>query len=84
MTMMNLSDTLDRGVEKLRLLYGGSRCLVQNQRGAHPRKWDRSGVKMEVLLHDQFKIIIDDLRKKKVSETTQSCFNQYLIKILPG
>ena len=44
---------------KLRPLYVGSRCLLQNQSSIHPGKWVKSGVVMEVLPHDQFVVRID-------------------------
>ena len=40
------SESLNQRARDLRPLYVGSRCLLQNQSGTHPRKWDRSGVVM--------------------------------------
>ena len=48
---------------KVRPLYVGSRYLLQKQSGTHPRKWDRSGVVMEVLPDDQFVVRIDGSRR---------------------
>ena len=36
----------------------GEWCLVQNQKGNRPLKWDRSGVVVEVLPHDQYAVRI--------------------------
>ena len=57
------AEAINHKARKLRPLYVGSRCLLQNQGGAHPRKWDRSGVVMEVLPHDQFVVRIDGSRR---------------------
>ena len=48
---------------KLRPLYISSRCLLQNYNSNHLCKLDRSGVVMKVLLHDQFVVRIDALRR---------------------
>ena len=48
---------------KLRPLYIGSKCLLQNQSGSRPRKWGRIGVVMKVLPFDQFLVRIDGLRR---------------------
>ena len=53
-------------VEKLNLharqlpqLQIGERVFIQNQTGTHPNKWDRSGVVLETLGHDQYSIKVD-------------------------
>ena len=53
------SEVLNQRARDLRPLYVGSRCLLQNKSGTHPRKWDRSGVVMEVLPHDQYVVRVD-------------------------
>ena len=53
------SEILNQRARDLRPLYVGSRRLLQNQSGTHPRKWDKSRVVMEVLPHDQFVVRID-------------------------
>ena len=57
------SESFNQRARDSRPLYVGSRCLLQNQSGTHPRKWDRSGVVMEVLPHDQFVVQIDGTRR---------------------
>ena len=37
----------------------GERCLVQNQHGNYPLKWDKSGVVLEVLPHNQYSVKLD-------------------------
>ena len=46
------SETLNQRAKEFRPLYVGSRCLLQNKSGTHLRKWDSSGVVMEMLPHD--------------------------------
>ncbi len=43
----------------LRPLKVGDRCLVQNQTGNYPRRWDRSGIVTEALPFDQYTVKID-------------------------
>ena len=37
----------------------GDRCLIQNQTGNHPKRWDRSGIVAEVLPFDKYAVKID-------------------------
>ena len=37
----------------------GERVFLQNQSGKHPNKWDRSGVVIESLGHDQYNVKVD-------------------------
>ena len=53
------AENMKQSCRELKPLKLGSRCLVQNQTGRFPRKWDRSGVVMEILPHDQYTIKID-------------------------
>ena len=58
------AEAINRKARKLRPLYVGSRCPLQNQSSSHPCKWDRSGVVMEVLPQlDQFVVRIDGSRR---------------------
>jgi len=57
------SKLLNQRARDLQPLYVGSWCLLQNQSGTHPHKWDRSGVVMEVLPHDNFVVQIDGSRR---------------------
>ena len=43
----------------LRPLTIGERVLLQNQRGHHPTKWDRSGTVLESPGHDQYRVKVD-------------------------
>ena len=54
-----IGETLDQG----RPLYVGSRYLVQNQSGVNPKKWNRSGVVMKILPHNQFITRVDGWRR---------------------
>ena len=40
-------------------LNAGDACFVQNQHGAHSKRWDRSGTIVEVLPHHQYMVKID-------------------------
>ena len=40
-------------------LFVGDRCYVQNQNGAHPKRWDRFGTVMDTLGHDSYLIKVD-------------------------
>ena len=46
-------------VKDLRPLKVGDRCFVQNQEGPHSKKWDRSGLVVEVLPYNKYTIKID-------------------------
>ena len=43
----------------LRPLRVGQRCFVQNQEGNYPKRWDCSGLVVEVLPHNQYTLKID-------------------------
>lgn len=43
----------------LRPLTIGDRVLLQNQHGPNPTKWDRSGLVVESLGHDQYRVKVD-------------------------
>ena len=43
----------------LRPLAPGARVFLQNQQGPSPNKWDRSGVVVESLGHDQYRVKVD-------------------------
>ena len=55
-----------RSVEKLNSnarvlpqLHAGDRVFIQNQNGSHPNKWDRSGVVLENIGYNQYRIKVD-------------------------
>ena len=37
----------------------GDRCLIQNQHGRYPKKWERSGVVVQILPFNQYKLRVD-------------------------
>ena len=41
----------------------GDDIMVQNQRGNYPRHWDKRGVVVEVLPHDQYQVKVEGSRK---------------------
>ena len=57
------TERLNEHVRVLPPLKVGDRCLVQNQNGNNPKKWDRSGVITEVLPFHQYNVIIDGSRR---------------------
>ena len=64
----------------------GERVFLQNQSGKHPNKWDRSGVVIESLGHDQYNVKVDGtgrvtprnrrfLRRYTLDENPPALFN---------
>ena len=53
------TEKLNEHARSLPPLKVGDRCLVQNQAGNSPKKWDRSGVVTEVLPFDQYTVKVD-------------------------
>ena len=37
----------------------GDRCYIQNQAGNHPKRWDRSGLVVDVLSHDSYLVKVN-------------------------
>ena len=56
-------DTLTPGSREHVQLAPGDRVLVQNQVGAKPKRWDRSGVVVEVKPHGQHLVRVDGSRR---------------------
>ena len=52
-------DTLKEHTKKLPNLRVSDTVMVQNQSGPHPTKWDRSGIVLETLPHDQYRVKMD-------------------------
>lgn len=52
-------EKLNSHVRQLPQLHTGVRVFIQNQNGPHPNKWDRSGVILEYLGHDQYSVKVD-------------------------
>ena len=53
------TESLQAHSRPLRPLTFGERVFLQNQRGSNPTKWDRSGVVLECLGHDQYRVKVD-------------------------
>ena len=52
-------EKLNAHTRQLSDLEAGERVFIQNQNGPHPNKWDRSGIVLESLGHDQYNIKVD-------------------------
>lgn len=52
-------ESLTRSTRHLPPLSPGNRVFLQNQHGNFPKAWDRSGVIVEVLPHDQYRVRVD-------------------------
>ena len=72
------SEKLNESAKKLERLSIGDRCLVQNQTGNNPKRWDRTGVIMDIGQHDQYTVKIDGSGRL----TTRN--RQYLRKFQPA
>ena len=53
------SELLNAHAHRLPPLVIGDRVFVQNQHGQHPKKWDKSGIVMELGDHDQYVVKVD-------------------------
>ncbi len=53
------TESLQTHSRPLRPLTTGDRVFLQNQHGPNPTKWDRSGLVVESLGHDQYRVKID-------------------------
>jgi hypothetical protein len=53
------SEKINEHAKRLRALDIGDKCFIQNQHGPHKRRWDRSGVVVEVLPHNQYTVKVD-------------------------
>ena len=53
------SEKLNEHSRKLEKINIGDHCFVQNQTGNYPKRWDRTGVIVEVNPHDQYTVKID-------------------------
>ena len=52
-------ERLNAHARQLPQLEIGERVFIQNQNGPHPNKWDRSGIVLESLGHDQYTVKVD-------------------------
>ena len=53
------SEKLNEHAKNLESMSVGDRCFVQNQTGNYPKRWDRTGVVVEVGQNDQYSVKID-------------------------
>ena len=53
------TESLTEHTRPLRPLAAGAKVFIQNQQGASLNKWDRSGVVVECLPHDQYRVKVD-------------------------
>ena len=56
---MKTLDNLDEHTRKLHPLNIGDHVLIQNQSGPFPKKWDKSGIIVEVKTYDQYSVRVD-------------------------
>ena len=57
--MARTTESLQTHCRPLRPLSVGDRVFLQNQQGPNPTKWDRSGLVVESLNHDQYRVKVD-------------------------
>ena len=69
--MSRTAESLKEHSRPLRPLSLSNRVFLQNQRGPHPNKWDRSGTIVEIKDHDQCMVKIDGSGR---STLRNSCF----------
>ena len=53
------AERLNRSSRDLPPMRPGDACFIQNQWGKHPLKWERSGIIMEALPHNQYTVKVD-------------------------
>ena len=53
------AERLNAHVRDLQPLYPGDACFIQNQTGNFKKKWHRTGIVMEVLPFDQYRLKVD-------------------------
>ncbi len=53
------SESLKEHSRPLAPLAAGDRCYIQNQAGNKPKRWDRSGIVVDVIGHDSYTIKVD-------------------------
>ena len=52
-------EKLNSNARLLPQLHAGERVFIQNQNGPHPNKWDRSGVVLENIGYNQYRVKVD-------------------------
>ena len=53
------SEKLNEHARNLTKMFIGDRCFVQNQTGDSPKRWDRTGIVVDIGANDQFIVKID-------------------------
>jgi len=61
--MIRTSEALKQHTRPCRPLKTGERVFIQNQTGPNRLKWDKSGIVVEALLHDQYLVRVDGSRR---------------------
>jgi hypothetical protein len=56
---MKAAERWSEHTKKLPPLVVGNHVCMQNQTGLHPTKWDKTGVIVEVLQFDQYRVQVD-------------------------
>jgi hypothetical protein len=56
-------EKLQVGAHELQPLHVGDTVRIQNQRGSHPNKWDKTGTVMQVGDNDQYIVRVDGSRR---------------------
>ena len=57
------SEKLNMHCRDLKKLDVGDRCFIQNQTGPSPKRWDRTGIVMEINPHNQYSVRVDGSRR---------------------
>ena len=70
-------ETLNSHVRQLPQLQAGEKVFIQNQNGPHPKKWDRSGVILEPLGHNQYNVKVDGTGR--VTKRNRRFLRQYTL-----
>ena len=87
-------EKLNAHARPLANLKSGDKVFIQNQFGSHPNKWDRSGVVLESLGHDQYNVKVDGtgrltkrnrrFLKQYTLPTAHAYWPSYTVQTLPA
>ena len=58
-----LKERLSENVKKLKPLEVGDACVVQNQSGNYPKRWDKTSTVIEIGKFDQYRVRMDGSRR---------------------
>ena len=86
---MKVSERLTEHTRVLPPLTVGDSVRIQNQRGPHPTKWDKTGIVIEVRQFDQYVVRVDGsgrvtLRNRKFLRKFLPVISRELVTMLPG